>query len=432
MDLHYTGKFKEYNQELLSLYHHFHKYPELALNEFRTSSFIREYMEKLGYEIRQVEPTGLIAEHPSLKNKSKLVVLRAEMDALPIQEKTNLPYASCNEGCMHACGHDAILAAALILAKIAADPAADLPVRLRFLFEPAEEIGEGARRMLDAGALETGEGTRETFDAGALEIREETREMLDAGVLEIGEDAHEMISARTIENADAFLMFHYAGDEEFGMAVHEGQASSMIGSMQIHVHGKSSHWCEAHKGIDAIYAASLVISAIHDLNRDYKGAGKSLVGIGSVHGGEYANIIADHVILNGNIRACRDEDFYCLKEKLSEAFLEIEKQTGAKIQMEFPKEPVLSFANDPELTEIAKTAGEDIFKDRFKLEGEDELFLFGDNAYRYFQKTRGLFTVFLAAVPGENHPLHHPKFRIDERILPYSVETLYEMIKKIY
>lgn len=378
MDLHYTGKFREYNQELLSLYHHFHKYPELALNEFRTSSFIREYMEKLGYEIRQVEPTGLIAEHSSLKNKNKLVVIRAEMDALPIQEKTGLPFASCNEGCMHACGHDAILATSLILAKIAADPAADLPVRLRFLFEPAEEIGEGARRM-----------------------------------------------------PDAFLMFHYAGDEEFGMAVHQGQASSMIGSMQIHVYGKSSHWCEAHKGIDAIYAASLVISAVHDLNRDYQGAGKSLVGIGSVHGGEYANIIADHVILNGNIRACRAEDFYCLKEKLSEAFLEIEEKTGAKIRMEFPKEPVRSFANDPELTEIAKAAGEDIFKDRFKLEGEDELFLFGDNAYRYFQKTRGLFSVFLAAVPGENHPLHHPKFRIDERILPYSVETLFEIIKKI-
>lgn len=386
MELHYTGKFRKYSDELISLYHHFHKYPELALNEFQTSAFIKVYMEKLGYEIRPVEPTGLIAELPCANDHhKKLVVLRAEMDALPIQEKTGLPYASCNDGCMHACGHDAILAAALILAKIAADSVTEFPVRLRFLFEPAEEIGEGARKMIEAGAL---------------------------------------------ENAEAFFMFHYAGDEEFGMAVHEGQASSMIGSMQIHVHGKSSHWCEAHKGIDAIYAASLVIGAVHDLNRDYNGAGKSLVGIGSVHGGEYANIIADYVILNGNIRACRDEDFYCLKEKLSEAFRSIEEKTGAKIHMKFPKEPVLSFANDPGLTEIAKTVGKDIFKDRFKLEGEDELFLFGDNAYHYFRKTRGLFTVFLAAAPGQNHPLHHPEFRIDEQILPYSVEALYEMIIK--
>ena len=80
------------------------------------------------------------------------------------------------------------------------------------------------------------------------------------------------------------------------------------------------------------------------------------------------------------------------------------------------------------LTETAKAVGEEVFGDKFVLEGEDELFLSGDNAYRYFRETRGLFTVFLAGIPGENHPLHHPKFQLDERILPYSVETLYKII----
>ena len=81
-----------------------------------------------------------------------------------------------------------------------------------------------------------------------------------------------------------------------------------------------------------------------------------------------------------------------------------------------------------ELTETAKVVGAEVFGDKFVLEGEDELFLSGDNAYRYFRETRGLFTVFLAGIPGENHPLHHPKFQLDERILPYSVETLYKII----
>lgn len=375
-------------EELLELRRYFHKYPELALNEVKTSAFIREYMERLGYEITPVDPTGLIAEHPALKEKSKTVVLRAEMDGLPIQEKTGLTYASCNDGCMHACGHDAILAVALMIAKIAAGEGADFPVRLRFLFEPAEEIGEGAKRMLDAGALEN-------------------------------------------PSADAFLMFHFAGDQEIGMAVHEGQASSMIGSVQIHVHGKSSHWCEAEKGIDAIYAASRVVAAIHDINRDYKAKGKSLVGIGTMHGGEYANIIADHVVLNGNIRATREEDFYALKELLGDAFREIEQETGTEIEMKFLKDPVLAFANDGPFTRIAEGVGREIFKERFLLEGEEELFLSGDNAYRYFRKTRGLFVVFLAGLPGENHPLHHPAFQLDEKILPLSVETLYEIIKRI-
>lgn len=377
---------KKHEEELLALRRHFHMYPELALKEFETSAYIRAYMEGLGYELRAVEPTGLIAELPALKDKEKTIVLRAEMDALPIQEKTGLSYASRNDGCMHACGHDAILAVVLMVAKLAAEAGERFPVCLRILFEPAEEIGEGAGRMLNSGAL---------------------------------------------ENADGFVMFHFAGDQEIGLAVHEGQASSMIGSVEIHVYGKSSHWCEAEKGVDAIYGASCAVDVIHKVNRDYRGKGKHLIGIGAVHGGEYANIIADHVVLKGNIRATREEDFYALKEILTQRFREIEGQTGTKIEMIFPKEPVLAFANDSGFTKTAQKVGTAIFGDRFLLEGEEELFLSGDNAYRYFEKTRGIFLVFLAAMTGENHPLHHPQFQIDEEILPLSVETLYDMIRQL-
>ena len=292
---------EKYTEELITLRHYFHQHPELALQEVETSAYIRKYLEKLGYEIVPIEPTGLIAELPSLRNREKLVVLRAEMDALPIQEQTNLPYASVNQGCMHACGHDMILAAALILAKIVAEEQRmqeSFPVRLRFLFEPAEEIGEGAKRMLQAGALEN-------------------------------------------PKADAFLMFHYAADMTFGMAVHQGQASSMINSMQIHVHGKSSHWCEADKGIDAIYAAAQVISAIHDLNesfgKQHPDAGKYIVGTGTIHGGEYTNIIADHVVLNGNIRAVHEETYMALEHELERNLQEIESRLAHRSVWNFQK-----------------------------------------------------------------------------------------------
>lgn len=383
---------QDYTEELIKLRHHFHQHPELALQEVETSAYIRRYLEKLGYEIKPVEPTGLIAELPCLRDREKVIVLRAEMDALPIQEQTGLPYASVNEGCMHACGHDFILASALILAKIVADESEKFPVRIRFLFEPAEEIGEGAKRMLQAGALED-------------------------------------------PKADAFLMFHYAADMTLGMAVHQGQASSMINSMQIHVHGKSSHWCEADKGIDAIYAAAQVVNAIHDLNENFgkqhPDAGKYIIGTGTIHGGEYTNIIADHVVLNGNIRAVHEETYMALEQELEKYLQKIEQKTGTQIRMEFPKDPVYAFANDDELVWTAKAVGEEIFGDKFVLEGEDELFLSGDNAYRYFKETRGLFSVFLAGIPGEEHPLHHPKFQLDERILPYSVEALYKIITEL-
>ncbi len=383
---------QDYTEELIELRHHFHQHPELALQEVETSAYIRRYLEKLGYEIKPVEPTGLIAELPCLRDREKMIVLRAEMDALPIQEQTGLSYASVNEGCMHACGHDFILASALILAKIVAEESEKFPVRIRFLFEPAEEIGEGAKRMLQAGALED-------------------------------------------PKADAFLMFHYAADMTLGMAVHQGQASSMINSMQIHVHGKSSHWCEADKGIDAIYAAAQVVNAIHDLNENFgkqhPDAGKYIIGTGTIHGGEYTNIIADHVVLNGNIRAVHEETYMALEQELEKYLQKIEQKTGTQIRMEFPKDPVYAFANDDELVWTAKAVGEEIFGDKFVLEGEDELFLSGDNAYRYFKETRGLFSVFLAGIPGEEHPLHHPKFQLDERILPYSVEALYKIITEL-
>lgn len=381
--------FSQYEEEVIRLRRHFHQYPELALQEFQTSAFIQKYLEELGYQVRHVPPTGLIAEHPCMKNREKMVVLRAEMDALPVQECTGLVYASRNKGCMHACGHDGILAVALTLAKILSGQK-DFPVAIRFLFEPAEEIGEGTVRMLDGGALDKDKGRK----------------------------------------ADGFLMFHYACDQPLGMAVHKGQASAMIGKMEILIKGKSSHWCQAEKGIDSIYAAGLVVQKVHEISRDYVGKGPHVAGIGTIHGGEYPNIISDQVKLVGNIRACYREDFEQLKKALEQAFHKVEEVTGAQVCLSFPKDPVLPFANDPTLTAIAADTGRTIFGSHFLLEGEDELFLTGDNAYRYYQQTKGLFCVFLAAVPGEEHPFHHPKFQIDERILLPSVQTLYEIIRK--
>ena len=382
-------EFSQYEEEVIRLRRHFHQYPELALQEFQTSAFIQKYLEELGYQVRHVPPTGLIAEHPCMKNREKMVVLRAEMDALPVQELTGLDYASRNEGCMHACGHDGILAVALTLAKILSGQK-DFPVAVRFLFEPADEIGEGTVRMLDGGALDKDKGRK----------------------------------------ADGFLMFHYACDQPLGMAVHKGQASAMIGKMEILIKGKSSHWCQAEKGIDSIYAAGLVVQKVHEISRDYVGKGPHVAGIGTIHGGEYPNIISDQVKLVGNIRACYREDFEQLKKALEQAFHKVEEVTGAQVCLSFPKDPVLPFANDPTLTAIAADTGRTIFGSHFLLEGEDELFLTGDNAYRYYQQTKGLFCVFLAAVPGEEHPFHHPKFQIDERILLPSVQTLYEIIRK--
>lgn len=124
---------QNYTEELIELRRYFHQHPELALQEVETSAYIQKYLKNLGYEVNHVEPTGIIAELPGLSDREKMVVLRAEMDALPIQEQTDMAYASVNDGCMHACGHDFIIAAALILAKIVTEEQENFPVRIRFL-----------------------------------------------------------------------------------------------------------------------------------------------------------------------------------------------------------------------------------------------------------------------------------------------------------
>ena len=287
---------------------------------------------------------------------------------------------------MHACGHDGILAVALTLCGILSEEKEEFPVNVRFLFEPAEEIGEGAKRMIKAGALDG--------------------------------------------PADAFLMFHFAVDMPFGMAVHEGQASAMIAGIGIEVKGKSSHWSEAHKGIDSIYAGARVIQEVHDLNESYQGHAPCLVGIGTAHGGEYGNIIADSMTLTGDkgLQRRRFSGTVLSAGGTSEKY---RKRNRNKDHSESFKGTCAFFCSYSEFTELAAGIGQEVFGERFILEGEDELFLAGDNAYRYFQRTRGVFLIFLAAVPGKEYPLHHPKMELDENIFPYSLETVYQMIKKM-
>ena len=135
------------------------------------------------------------------------------------------------------------------------------------------------------------------------------------------------------------------------------------------------------------------------------------------------------MLLTGNIRACREEDFYGLYHELQKRLNKIEEETGATASLSLLKEPVLAFANDPKLTEFAQKTGREIFGDRFFLEGEEELFLAGDNAYRYFQKTRGIFLVFLAQKPGNSYPLHHPKMELDESCLLYTSTRCWKKIQ---
>ena len=144
---------KNNSEELTELRRKLHSEPELSFEEFKTTEFICNYLDKLGISYRKTEPTGVIAEIYG-KTDGKTVALRGDMDALSVQQLNNVPYASKVEGKMHACGHDAHTSMLLIAAKALSEVKDQLPGKVRLLFQPAEEIAQGAKAMVEQGAME--------------------------------------------------------------------------------------------------------------------------------------------------------------------------------------------------------------------------------------------------------------------------------------
>ena len=213
---------QEYYGELREFRHWLHRHPELSMEEEETSCFLLEHLQKWGIPCRRTGKTGVIADI-QVNPQWKTVAIRSEIDGLPIQEQTGCSFASVYPGKMHACGHDAITAVNLCLAKALWENRSALSCNVRFLFEPGEETGEGAAYMMAHGALKN------------PEVRE-------------------------------ILIFHFANQESRSMEIQKSITTAAIGGITISVRGKSSHWFQPKEGIDALYAASRLAVEIHRLN----------------------------------------------------------------------------------------------------------------------------------------------------------------------
>ena len=146
-------RINELEDELIALRRDFHRYPELGFKEFRTSKKIVKYLVDLGLEVTILAKTGVVGLLKGINNGPTLL-LRSDMDALPINEENNVPYKSDNPGVMHACGHDGHMAMLLIAAKVLAERRREIKGNIKFIFEPSEETGKGAKQMIREGVLE--------------------------------------------------------------------------------------------------------------------------------------------------------------------------------------------------------------------------------------------------------------------------------------
>ena len=372
-------------KEVIKIRRYLHKYPEISEKEYNTCKYIRNYLNNIGINNKVIGKTGAVGT--LIKDKDlPTVAIRAEIDALPINEENTFEYKSKNNGVMHACGHDGITAVVLGLAKLLSENKDKLNCNVKFIFEPAEEVGKGAKKLIEEKVLED-------------------------------------------PKVDNMIIFHFANSDTIGMEIQKHISTATIGRVSINILGKSSHWGDAKEGIDAISISGKVLNIIDKMNNSLKDKGPFILGIGMINGGVKNNIMADSVRLEGTLRAVGDDKFNYLLDYLEEKMKILSEESGAKIEVNLESK-LPSVVNDYNLVQIGRKIGEDIFKERFVL-GE-KVYLAGDNAAYYFQKTPGIRMVFFAKKENEiNYPLHNSKFDFNEDIFYYALSTIYQMVLSI-
>jgi len=349
-----------------------HEYPELSGQEANTAAVICKFLDGLAINYRaHVGGHGVVAEIPG-RAGVPFVVLRADTDALPIQEDTGLEFASVRDGVMHACGHDGhttmLLGAAALLSE-----EKDLPAPVRLIFQPAEEKGTGALAMIQAGVLE---------GAG----------MIFGGHL----DRH-----------------YHPG----AIVVTDGAVNASSDNFTIEIVGQGAHGARPHESIDAVVVGSLMIMALQTIvSREVDPARPSVVSVGQFHAGSAPNVIAGQAKLEGTVRAQDPVVRQQLLASIRRIAESIAQLHGAKIQVSV-REGTPPLINTPDMANLARCAAVSAVGEENVLPLKTANMGAEDFSY-YMEKIPGAYVRFGSQVLGkEGFPAHSSKFDFDEKAL---------------
>ncbi len=363
-------EFKKYKDEVIRLRRDFHKHPELGFEENRTSGIVRDYLNDLGIETRVMAKTGVVGEINNEGNKR--IAIRADMDALPINEENDVPYRSIYPGKMHACGHDAHTAMLLVTAKILSQM--EFEGNIRFIFQPAEEGLNGARKMVEEGA---------------------------------------------IDGVDSIFGLHvWANLPSGNIAISPGPVLANVGLFRVVIKGKGGHGASPHETVDPIVASSYIISSLQSIvSRNVDPMKSAVITVGKINGGTAFNIIPENVEFEGTVRTF-DEDVHNLIEKRISELIENEARAfGAKGKIEY-KHLNYATVNDERLAIIGRRVAARIMN-----VVEQEPDMGGEDFSEYARIIPGLFA-FLGTRNEEKgiiYPHHNPRFNVDEDALIYGV-----------
>ncbi len=348
-----------------------HRNPELSWHENATAATVCKALASLGIEHRKVLDTGVCGDLPGPEGMPA-VAIRADLDALPIQEETGLPFASTRPGVMHACGHDAHVSMLLGAAELLRGEALPAPVRL--IFQPAEEVGAGARALIDAGVLD---------GAGAIFGAHVDRHF-PTGVVVIADG---IVNAAT----DTFL---------------------------IRIRGREAHAGRPHEAIDAVVVGSLIVMAIQTIvSREIDPAHPSVVSVGRFDAGTAPNVIAGEAVLGGTIRSQEPEVREHLKRSLKRVCESVAQLHQAHLTLVFD-DGTPALVNRGAATEVARAAAR-------RAVGPDNVRTFvrganmgGEDFAWYLEEIPGCYVRLGARLEGRaSFPAHSSRFEIDEAVL---------------
>ncbi|MEX0782983.1 MAG: M20 family metallopeptidase [Dehalococcoidia bacterium] len=366
-------------ENLIEMRRDFHQHPELSWKEERTQRVILERLHSLGLDdVRPIATTGATGLIPGA-GQGPTVLWRADIDALPIPEKSGLPFASANEGATHACGHDAHMAIALGLAEALAARRQDLAGSVRFVFQPAEEAAGGAPACIEAGVLE---------------------------------DPH----------VDRVLGLHVAADVPIGAVnVAPGPFFAAPTAIRITITGRGGHAASPHQAVDSVVVAAHVITALQTVvSRSVAPAEAAVLTIGKIEAGFRGNIIAESATMTGTIRSYTDTVREQLLARTEEILAGVCAAFGAEYRFQHNTScPPL--VNDPEVTNYVIGQAREYF-------GPGNIFgmpsMGADDMACFLQERPGCY--FWLGARNEAKGIagrhHDPGFVIDEDALPLGVE----------
>ena len=363
--------------QLIELRRHLHAHPELSGQEHQTAALVAGELRALGWQVQEgVGRTGVLAElGPS---SAPLVGLRVDMDALPVEERTGLPFASKQQGVMHACGHDIHTCIGLGVARLLAAESV-LQARVRLLFQPAEELAQGAVWMRDAGAT---------------------------------------------QGLQALFGVHVVPDLPAGsVGVRSGCLTAAAGELEIMVQGVGGHGARPHQSVDAIWLAARVVTELQQcIARRLNALQPVVISFGKIEGGKAFNVIADQVRLLGTVRCLDLEQHRQLPQWIEQTVDEICRSGGGEAQVRYRciAPPVW---NDAALTSLLETAAVGCLG-RERVLPVELPSLGAEDFAELLRDVPGTMMRLGVAGPQGCAPLHNGTFDPDERALGVGVQVL--------